>query len=97
MFNKTQVPWIDAILLALKSSTQPSPVGVGWVPHEQLFVQVLVAFGGLHGVNQLPWLDEVLGILSIHVVGLGDEAICRGVPETALGLLLALPLQGCMG
>ena len=97
MSYTTQVPVIDAILLSVKSNNPQSPVGVGRVPHEQLFVQVLVAFGGLHRVNQLPWLDEVLVVVSVHVVGLGDEAVCQGVSETALSLLLAIPLQGCMG
>ena len=99
MSNTAQVPVIDAHSTISKKQQPTTPQwekGVR-VPHEQLFVQVLVAFGGLHGVNQLPRLDEVLLVLGVHVVGLGDEAICRGVSETALSLLLALPLQGCMG
>ena len=44
------------------------------VPHEQLFVHILVAFGGLDRIKQFLWLDEVLMVISIHVVWLGDIA-----------------------
>lgn len=74
---------------------------VGVVPflaHEQLSVELLVAFGGFHWIKELFGLDEIM--IFLHVIGLGDVAshwglvplrvVLRWVAPILPGLLLPL-------
>lgn len=62
----------EAVLARLGSRTPLPPS----VIHEQLSVQLLVAPGGLHGVQQLLGLDELRVPLSVFLPGHQASDVC---------------------
>lgn len=66
---------------------------VGVVPflaHEQLSVELLVAFGGFHWIKELFGLDEI--IISLHVIWLGDIASHGGLVPVRVVLSRVAPI-----
>ena len=66
---------------------------VGVVPflaHEQLSVELLVAFGGFHWIKELFGLDEI--IISLHVRGRGYIARHGGLDPARVVLRWGAPI-----